>query len=170
MFVYGVLHQSTNLTSERVLITIVDTVTGEDLLTLDDRSFSFSTQKLLGSTSARGAPLYFVKFALQNGGGVSGCEKTESNCFVLGEKREGRVLEIVERTYLKVGADDESVRRSMIPARIMMTYQDRGQPSSLSAKDETELVSGVEEIDGDDDGMLDVNEDGMKDVAGSTDL
>ena len=146
ILMYGILHRLTNLTTERIVVSIVDVETGENVLTLDDRSFSFSTQRLLGSTSAKGAPLYFLKFALYPG--RYGCGKAESNCFVLGEHRNGRELAIFENTYVKIGANDDNVRRSMIPTRIMTTYHDRGQPSSLVAKEESELLSsGAEEID-----------------------
>ena len=81
-----------------------DETTGEEILSLDDRSFAHSARNVLKSTislhdNLSSLPLYYIQFALHRGGRY-GCNRKTSNCFVLGEHRMGRPLSITETFYV----------------------------------------------------------------------
>ena len=81
-----------------------DETTGEEILSLDDRSFAHSARNVLKSTislhdNLSSLPLYYIQFALHQGGRF-GCSRRTSNCFVLGEHRMGRPLSITETFYV----------------------------------------------------------------------
>ena len=142
ILLYGVLHQATNLTNQRVIVTVTDETTGEQILTLDERTFAFSTRKMLRNTGGNNAPVYFLKFALgrnQKGG----CKKTDSNCFTLGATRKGRKLRIEERIVVPLTSSGDETRRNMVKGRIMITYTNHGQKSALLPRDEESFVPVV---------------------------
>jgi hypothetical protein len=141
ILVYGVLHRQTNLTNQRIVVAIRDETTGEEILTLDERTFALSARRLLRDTGAKDMPLYFLKFCLTKSGRY-GCKRTDTNCFTIGADRAGHPLQIVERTYItemNPDKNDAQIRTSMIPARIMRTYHDRKQAAALKPKEESTL-------------------------------
>lgn len=151
---FGVLHTKTNVTN-RMIVSILDAETQEEVLTLDDRAFSRSARRLLMGTVASNLPLYAIKFSLMPSD-ANACPRIDTNCYTIGNRMRGRPLIVEERTYVpSISGNDfpqseevatgesASLAPRLVKPRLMLFENEIGQKQRINVLPDNKLVANL---------------------------
>jgi hypothetical protein len=152
--IFGVVHTRTNLT-KRMVVSVLDAETNEEVLTLDERAFGRSARRLLMGTVASNLPLYAIKIVPSRGHDIA-CPRNDAGCYTIGERMRGRPLIIEERTYVpslsgddfpqsEQSAEGEAIllARRLVKPRLLMLENEVGQKERVSVRPDSEIVGSM---------------------------